>query len=152
MKQVIIYTDGACSGNPGVGGWAAILKFGEHEKQISGTDDMTTNNRMELQAAIEALKLLKEPCQVELFSDSAYLVNAFKEGWIYGWKKNGWKRGKDILQNAEQWQELYRLHGMHKISWQKVKGHGDNPYNNACDKLATDEIKKYKKSLQELAE
>lgn len=143
MKKVIIYTDGACSGNPGAGGWGAILKYGEHEKEISGFEDNTTNNRMELTAAIEALKLLKEKCEVELYSDSAYLINGFNEGWIEKWKINGWKTsGKDEVKNVELWQKLNELNSKHKIKWIKVKGHSDNEYNIRCDKLATDEIKK----------
>lgn len=144
MKEVTIYTDGACSGNPGIGGWGAMLTYNDFTKEISGFDASTTNNRMELTAAIKALNMLKEPCTVNLYSDSAYLVNAFNEKWIFGWKKKSWKKdGKDIP-NAELWQELYRLYGYHKISFIKVKGHSDNVFNNRCDKLATDAIKNYK--------
>ncbi|MFZ5988588.1 MAG: ribonuclease HI [Bacillota bacterium] len=145
MKKVIIYTDGACSGNPGDGGWGAVLKYGQHEKEISGFEKDTTNNKMELKAAIEALRLLKEPCEVELFSDSAYLVNGFLQNWIKNWKSNGWRTSsKDEVKNVELWQELDRLSNVHKIKWIKVKGHSDNEYNNRCDKLATGEIKKNK--------
>lgn len=145
MKKVIIYTDGACSGNPGKGGWGAILRFGSHEREISGFDEDTTNNRMELQAAIEALKSLKEPCEVELFSDSAYLVNGFEKQWVVKWKLNGWKNSsKEEVKNIELWRELDDFNQKHKISWIKVKGHSDNEYNNRCDKLATEEIKKRK--------
>ena len=145
MKKVTIYTDGACSGNPGAGGWGAILKYGEHEKEISGYEGVTTNNRMELTAAIEALKLLNQPCEVELYSDSAYLVNAFNNNWVEKWKKNGWKNaGKEEVKNMELWQQLDELASKHKVTWIKVKGHSDNEYNNRCDKLATDEIKKHR--------
>jgi ribonuclease HI len=143
MKKVIIYTDGACSGNPGSGGWAAILRYGEHEKELSGYEEATTNNRMELNAAIEALKLLKESCEVELYSDSAYLVNGFAKGWVNSWKANGWKNsGKEEVKNIDLWSELDNLNSIHKINWIKVKGHSDDENNNRCDKLATGEIKR----------
>ncbi len=146
MKKVIIYTDGACSGNPGAGGWGAILKYGEYEKEISGYEDNTTNNKMELTAAIEALKLLKEPCEVELYSDSAYLVNAFNNNWVEKWKNNGWKNaGKEEVKNIELWKQLDEMTKRHRITWIKVKGHADNEYNNRCDKLATDEVKRNRK-------
>jgi ribonuclease HI len=146
MKKVIIYTDGACSGNPGAGGWGAILKYGEHEKEISGYEDNTTNNKMELTAAIEALKLLKEPCEVELYSDSAYLVNAFNNNWVEKWKNNGWKNaGKEEVKNIELWKQLDEMTKRHRITWIKVKGHAHNEYNNRCDKLATDEVKRNRK-------
>lgn len=144
MKKVIIYTDGACSGNPGKGGWGAVLKYGEIEKEISGYDANTTNNRMELTAAIEAMKSLKAPCEIELYSDSAYLVDAFLKGWVYGWKKNGWRKSNgDDVKNPDLWVELLQLGSLHQITWVKVKGHSDNEYNNRCDKLATGEIKKH---------
>ena len=143
MKQVEIYTDGACSGNPGPGGWGAVLMYGEHKTEISGFEKSTTNNKMELTAAYEALKRLKEPCKVNLYSDSAYLINAFLQGWLDKWIKNGWKRNKnEEVKNVELWKELVNLAGIHEIKWIKVKGHADNEYNNRCDKLATDEIKK----------
>lgn len=146
MKNVTVYTDGACSGNPGVGGWGAVLFYNGFSKEISGAEGETTNNRMELTAAIRALNLLKEKCSVSLYSDSAYLVNAFNEKWIFGWKKKNWKKeGKDIP-NADLWQELYRLNGFHELTFIKVKGHSDNKYNNLCDKLATGAIKEYKKN------
>jgi ribonuclease HI len=146
MKKVTIYTDGACSGNPGDGGWGAVLRYGGHEKEISGFEENTTNNRMELTAAVEALKVLKEPCEVELYSDSAYMVNAFNAGWLQGWKMNGWMTaGKDEVKNIELWKQLDQLARMHRITWIKVKGHADNEYNNRCDKLATGEIKKHRK-------
>lgn len=146
MKEVTIYTDGACSGNPGVGGWGAMLSYNGFTKEISGADGATTNNRMELTAAIKALNLLKEPCSVNLYSDSAYLVNAFNEKWIFGWKKKNWKKGDKEIPNVDLWQELYRLYGNHKICFIKVKGHSDNEFNNRCDKLATDAIKEFKSS------
>lgn len=147
MKKVIIYTDGACSGNPGNGGWAAILKFGEVEKELSGYEENTTNNKMELTAAIKGLKALKEPCEVELYSDSAYLINAFEKFWLVNWKKNGWiNSSKEEVKNSDLWKELDSLNTLHKIKWIKVKGHADNEYNNRCDKLATDEIKNNRKN------
>ena len=146
MKNVTIYTDGACSGNPGVGGWGAILFYKDIEKEISGFSPQTTNNKMELTAAIEALALLKEPCQVELYSDSAYLVNAFNEKWIYGWKKKNWQKSGEDMPNADLWQKLYELNSTHKITFIKVKGHSDNEFNNRCDKLATGKIKEYAKT------
>ena len=148
MKKVFIYTDGACSGNPGEGGWGAILIYGEHEKELYGYEAETTNNRMELTAAIEALKALKEPCEVELYSDSSYLINAFEKYWLASWKLNGWKnKSKEDVKNSELWKELDYLNGRHRITWTKVKGHSDNEYNNRCDKLATGEIKKHREVL-----
>jgi ribonuclease HI len=146
MRKVLIYTDGACSGNPGPGGWGAILKFGEHEKEISGYEEITTNNKMELNAAIEALKCLKENCEVNLYSDSAYLINTFEKGWLKKWKSGGWiNSSKDEVKNIEMWKILDNFDTCHKINWIKVKGHSDNEYNNRCDKLATSEIKNHKK-------
>lgn len=143
MKKVKIYTDGACSGNPGKGGWGSVLIFGGVEKELSGYETFTTNNRMELLAAIEGLKSLKFPCEVELYSDSSYLVNAFKSDWIGNWKLNGWRNSsKDEVRNRDLWEQLDTLCSMHKVTWIKVKGHSDNAYNNRCDKLATGEIKK----------
>lgn len=144
MKKVVIYTDGACSGNPGKGGWAAILRYGEHEKAISGFEEETTNNQMELRAAIEALKALKGPCEVELYSDSAYLVNGFNRHWVENWKSNGWiNASKDEVKNIDLWKELDRLNSTHSITWIKVKGHADNEYNNRCDRMAVGEIKEH---------
>ncbi len=143
MEKVVIYTDGACSGNPGPGGWGAILMYKENKKEISGGKKETTNNVMELTAVIEGLKLLKYPCQVELYSDSAYVVNAFEQGWIYNWVKNNWKTsGKDSVKNQELWKELYELTKIHQVTFHKVKGHSDNEYNNRCDELAREAIKK----------
>ena len=144
MKEVTIYTDGACSGNPGPGGWGAILEFKGVEKEISGFEAQTTNNRMELTAAYRALALLKEPCIVKLYSDSAYLVNGFLQKWTVNWQKNGWKNSKkEPVLNSDLWKELIALEQKHQITWIKVKGHSDNEKNNRCDKLATDEIKKH---------
>ena len=142
MKEVTIYTDGACSGNPGPGGWGAILMYNGAQKEISGSSKETTNNIMEITAVLEALKLLKEECQVKIYSDSAYVVNAFNQGWIYNWRKNNWKTAsKDPVKNRELWEELYNLTTKHKVEFIKVKGHSDNEYNNRCDFLATSAIK-----------
>ena len=137
MPRVTIYTDGACSGNPGPGGWAAVLIAGEHKKEISGGSKETTNNIMELTAIIEALKALKTECDVDLYSDSAYCVNAFTQGWVYNWMKNGWKTSnKEAVKNQELWQELYNLTKKHNVTFNKVKGHSDVELNNRCDELA----------------
>jgi len=142
MDKVIIYTDGACSGNPGPGGWGSILMMGENRKEISGGKKDTTNNVMELTAVIEALKLLKRSCKVDLYSDSAYVVNAFLQNWILGWIKNGWKNSnKEEVKNKELWQELLSLTKIHDVTFHKVKGHADNEYNNRCDELARNAIK-----------
>lgn len=144
MEKVMIYTDGACSGNPGPGGWGAILMYQENKKEITGGKKDTTNNIMELTAVVEALKLLKYPCEVDLYSDSAYVVNAFRQGWIDSWVKNNWKTaGKEPVKNQEIWKELYALTKTHKVQFHKVKGHSDNPYNNRCDELAREAIKKF---------
>lgn len=137
MEEVTIYTDGACSGNPGPGGWGAILMYKEIKKEISGGKKDTTNNVMELTAVIEALKLLKYPCKVKLYSDSAYVVNAFLQNWVINWQKNSWKTAdKKEVKNKELWQELIELTNIHDITFIKVKGHSDNEYNNRCDELA----------------
>lgn len=142
MDKVIIYTDGACSGNPGPGGWGSILMMGENKREISGGKKDTTNNVMELTAVIEALKLLKRPCKVDLYSDSAYVVNAFLQNWILGWIKNSWKNSnKEEVKNKELWQELLSLTKIHDVTFHKVKGHADNEYNNRCDELARNAIK-----------
>ena len=141
MKKVIIYTDGACSGNPGPGGWGAILQYKEVKKEISGAEPDTTNNRMELLAAIKALRELKEPCEVDLYSDSAYLCNAITEGWLEYWQSHNWRTAaKKDVKNVDLWEELIKLQGIHKITFNKVKGHADNEYNNRCDTLATSAI------------
>ncbi|MCI9177901.1 MAG: ribonuclease HI [Clostridia bacterium] len=142
MEEVTIYTDGACSGNPGPGGYGAILMLGQNKKEISGGKKDTTNNVMELTAVIEALKLLKRPCKVQLYSDSAYVVNAFLQNWISGWLKNNWKNSnKEEVKNKELWQELIDLTNVHEVIFHKVKGHSDNKYNNRCDELARNAIK-----------
>lgn len=141
MEEVTIYTDGACSGNPGPGGWGAILMYKGNRKEISGGRENTTNNVMELTAAIEALKLLKFPCKVNLYSDSAYVVNAFIQKWINNWQKNNWKTAdKQDVKNKELWQELLTLTQTHQVTFIKVKGHADNEYNNRCDELARQAI------------
>lgn len=141
MEEVIIYTDGACSGNPGPGGWGSILMYKGNIKEISGALKDTTNNVMELTAVIEALKLLKFKCNVKLYSDSAYVVNAFNQKWIYGWMKNGWKNSnKEPVKNKELWEELYSLTKIHNVDFIKVKGHADNKYNNRCDEMARNAI------------
>ncbi|MGI9860832.1 ribonuclease HI [Moorella naiadis] len=137
MKQVTIYTDGACSGNPGPGGWGAVLIYGDKRKEISGGEPRTTNQRMEITAAIEALKALKEPCQVRLHSDSAYLINAFRQRWLDRWQRNGWQTiNKKPVENQDLWQELLQLTTCHRVEWVKVRGHSDNAENNRCDELA----------------
>ena len=142
MEKVIIYTDGACSGNPGPGGWGTILMYNGNKKEISGAKNNTTNNVMELTAALEGLKMLNFPCEVELYSDSAYLVNSFSQGWIYNWKKNNWKTAsKEPVKNKEIWEEIYNLTQIHKVKFIKVKGHADNEFNNRCDEMARNAIK-----------
>lgn len=144
MKKVDLYTDGACSGNPGKGGYGGILIYGEHTKEYSGYNPDTTNNRMEITAVIEGLKMLKEPVELNIYSDSAYVVNAFELGWLENWQSNGWRTsGKKPVQNVELWQELLEKLAPHTVTWHKVKGHADNEYNNRCDKLATGEIAKH---------
>ena len=143
MQKVTIYTDGACSGNPGPGGWAAILICGENKKEISGGNINTTNNIMELTAILEGLKALKVECEVQVYSDSAYSVNAFNQGWIYNWMKKGWKTASgEPVKNKELWQELYNLTKKHNVTFNKVKGHSDDELNNRCDELARGEIEK----------
>ena len=147
MKTVTIYTDGACSGNPGPGGWAAILEYNGAEKMISGGEESTTNNRMELTAVIEALLALKEPCVVELYSDSKYVIDALEKGWAWGWRKKGWvKSDKKPALNVDLWQELLPLLETHRVSWNWVKGHADNAKNNRCDEQAVLESRKFKVS------
>ena len=137
MKEVTIYTDGACSGNPGPGGWGAVLCYKGTEKELSGGEAMTTNNRMELTAAVSALNALKEPCRVYLYSDSKYLVDSLMKGWVIAWEKRGWvKADKKPALNADLWQELLRLDKVHEITYHWVKGHADDDYNNRCDELA----------------
>lgn len=149
MKKVLLYTDGACSGNPGIGGWGAILIYNGIEKICSGSEQETTNNRMEITAVIRGLQALKEGCEVEIYSDSAYVVNSFSQGWIDNWLKNNWKSSKGQVLNVDLWKGLLKECAKHKVSWIKVKGHADNEYNNRCDKLAREEINKLKKSMEE---
>ena len=144
MKTVNIYTDGACSGNPGPGGWGAILQYGSIEKELSGGEAQTTNNRMELTAVIEALRALKEPCRVELYSDSKYFIDAVDKGWVYGWKKKGWiKSDKKPALNVDLWEEILALLSTHDVHLHWVKGHAENEKNNRCDELAVAESKKF---------
>ena len=147
-KTVTLYTDGACSGNPGIGGYGGILIYGEVQREYSGAEVQTTNNRMELMAVIAGLQKLKYPCIVEIYSDSAYTVNAFLNGWIYAWKKNGWKKadGKAVL-NVDLWETLYSLTKTHEVTFHKVAGHADNALNNRCDELARGAIVELRKTL-----
>jgi ribonuclease HI len=142
MKKIEIYTDGACSGNPGPGGWGAILTYEGAEKELSGFEENTTNNRMELTGPIMALKALKYPCMVTIYTDSAYVFNAFTQGWIQKWKSNGWQTSqKKPVENQNLWQDLLVLLEIHQVKWFKVKGHSDNEKNNRCDELARAAIK-----------
>lgn len=144
MKTVTIYTDGACSGNPGPGGWGAVLIYGPHERELSGGEPNTTNNRMELTAVIQALSLLKEPCAVELWSDSKYVIDGLSKGWAKSWKARGWKKAdKKPALNPELWDRLLTLTGIHTLRYHWVKGHAENPYNNRCDALAVAERRKF---------
>lgn len=145
-KKVIIYTDGACSGNPGPGGWGTVLLYGEKQKELSGADMATTNQRMELTAAIRALQALTQPCDVTLFSDSAYLINAFNLHWLDNWQKNGWQNAKkQSVENKDLWIELLAAVCSHCVQWQKVKGHTGDKYNELCDELARNAIKNINK-------
>lgn len=146
MYEVTIYTDGACSGNPGTGGWGAILICGKYSKKISGGEAETTNNRMELAAVINALLALKSPSRVTLYSDSAYVVNAFNQKWIENWLNSDWKTsGKKPVQNKDLWLKLIELTKNHQVKFIKIKGHADNAFNNECDRLATEAIKNIKR-------
>ena len=137
MKTVTIYTDGACSGNPGPGGWGAILRYKEHCREMSGGEKNTTNNRMELTGVIRALEALREPCAVELYSDSKYVIDALEKGWAAGWRRRGWiKSDKKPALNPDLWETLLALTERHEMRYHWVKGHADNPYNNRCDELA----------------
>ena len=141
-EKIIIYTDGACSGNPGPGGWGAILMYKGAKKEISGGKKDTTNNIMEITAVIEGLKQLKKQSEVQVYSDSSYVVNTFKQGWIYNWMKKGWRTASgEPVKNKELWQELYNLTQKHKVEFIKVKGHSDNEFNNRCDEMAKEAIK-----------
>ena len=145
MKTVEIFTDGACSGNPGPGGWGRILRYNGHEKELSGGEEHTTNNRMELCAVLYALKALKEECNVILTSDSKYVVDSIEKGWVYGWKKKGWKKadGNPAL-NVDLWEQLLPLLAQHKVTFNWIKGHAGHPENERCDRLAVMESGKYK--------
>lgn len=146
MKHVDIFTDGACSGNPGPGGWGAILRYKGTDKRISGGEAETTNNRMELSAVIEALKLLKEPCDVTLWTDSKYVADGLGKGWAAGWKKNGWRKAdKKPALNVDLWDELLSLYEKHEITIQWIKGHSSHPENEKCDKMAVAESQKFLK-------
>lgn len=142
-KPVVdIYTDGACSGNPGPGGWAYILLYQGYEVEKFGWEEVTTNNRMELTAAIRALERLTQACEVHLYTDSAYVANAFNENWLKNWKMRGWKTAnKQDVSNRDLWEQLDALNAKHQVHWLKVKGHADNPYNNRCDVLAVEAYK-----------
>lgn len=138
MKNVLIYTDGACSGNPGRGGWCAILKYGEHTKTVSGCVEKTTNNRMELTAVISALRMLKEPCDVVLTSDSKYVTDAINAGWLQKWSSNGWRKGnKKPVENIDLWEQLVPLLCVHEVKFEWVKGHNGHPENEECDRIAS---------------
>ena len=144
MKEVIIYTDGACSGNPGPGGWGAVLRYGSAEKEMSGGKAISTNNEMELTAVVEALSALRERCKVKLYSDSSYVVNAINQRWIYNWSRNGWKNSKkETLPNLTLWQQLYTLLQQQDVEFIWVRGHADNEYNERCDRLAVAARLKY---------
>ena len=144
MREVSIYTDGACSGNPGPGGWGAILLYGKHKKELSGGEAQTTNNRMEIMGAIMALEALKEPCVVKLYTDSQYIVNAIEKRWVYKWRANNWMRDKkEPAKNVDLWVRLVDLLEHHSVTLHWVKGHSDNPYNNRCDQLAVAESRKW---------
>ena len=144
MKIVTLYTDGACSGNPGPGGWGAILEFKGTEKELSGGAAQTTNNRMELTAVIEGLKALKESCIVELYSDSKYVIDALSKGWAVSWQAKGWRKAdKKPALNPDLWEELLALVAKHEMRYHWVKGHADNPKNNRCDELAVEQSKKF---------
>ena len=145
MKTVTLYTDGACSGNPGPGGWGAILEYNGIEKELSGGEENTTNNRMELTAVIRGLQALKEPCIVELYSDSKYVIDALEKGWARGWKQRGWiKSDKKPALNPDLWEELLALADVHTLHYHWVKGHAENEYNNRCDELAVAESRRFK--------
>ena len=147
MKEIILYTDGACSGNPGPGGWAAILSYKEHTKEVAGYEPDTTNNRMELMAALRGLQMLTEPCKVNIYSDSGYMVRAFSQGWLDKWQNNGWQTAaKKPVENQDLWSDLLEQYHRHSITFHKVAGHSDDKQNNRCDELATGQIKMHRKT------
>lgn len=145
IHDVTIFTDGACSGNPGPGGYGAVLMAGPYKKELSGGEAYTTNNRMEMMAVITALKALKEPCRVTIYSDSEYVVNAIQKGWMQRWHDNGWKLKSGPCKNPDLWEEIYRLLKIHDVTFIWVKGHAENEWNNRCDELAVAESNKFKK-------
>lgn len=148
--HVEIYTDGACLGNPGPGGWSAILRYGVHEKELSGGEAHTTNQRMELLAAIKALEALNRPCSVTLYSDSAYLINAFRQGWIDRWQRTGWRtRDRKDVENQDLWERLVELANLHTVEWTKVKGHAGHEENERCDRLAKEAAEAQRKAHEE---
>ncbi len=150
MKQVTIYTDGACSGNPGPGGWGAILLYGPHKKELSGGAEQTTNNRMELTGVIAALEALKEPCEVDLWSDSKYVIDALQKGWAKSWRAKGWKKAdKKPALNPDLWEKLLDLCQVHRLTYHWVKGHAENPYNNRCDELAVAQSQTYRQQKED---
>ena len=144
MKKVTVYTDGACSGNPGPGGWGAILSYLDKKRELSGGESQTTNNRMELMGVISALEALKYPCEVELYTDSKYIVDAINKGWLKSWRAKGWKRKDGELKNPDLWQRIWDLWELHNVTINWVKGHADNPYNNRCDELAVAQRDKHR--------
>lgn len=147
MKQIEIYTDGACSGNPGPGGWGAVLVYNGKEKELSGSEKNTTNNRMELTAVIMALNALNQPCEVKLTTDSKYVCDAINKSWVYSWRKNGWKKSdKKPALNVDLWKELLSLLEKHEVQFIWVKGHNGHKYNEICDTLAVNEYQKYLQS------
>lgn len=150
LKYVEIFTDGACSGNPGPGGWGAVLRYGNREKEISGGEQNTTNNRMELTAAIEALSLLKEPCRVTLTTDSKYVCDGMNLGWARAWRSNGWRKAdKKPAQNTELWEKLLELDDYHEITFVWVRGHNGHPENERCDKLAVEFYRQFKETKED---
>ena len=147
-KNVVLYTDGACSGNPGLGGYGGILMYGSAKREYSGAEATTTNNRMEMRAVIEGLLLLKYPCLVDVYSDSAYVVNAFENGWVNSWRQGGWKKAdKKPVSNVDLWERLIALTTTHEVRFHKVKGHADNEYNNRCDALARGAVEDLRATL-----
>lgn len=149
MKTITLYTDGACSGNPGPGGWGSILMFGKHKKEMSGGELETTNNRMEMTAVIKAMEALKEPCVVDLYSDSKYIIDALEKGWAVSWRAKGWRKAdKKPALNSDLWGILLDLCEKHTVNLHWVKGHADNPYNNRCDELAVAESMNFKARVE----
>ena len=144
MKSVTVYTDGACSGNPGPGGWGAILNYKGNVREMSGGEAQTTNNRMELMGVISALEALNYPCEVQLYTDSKYIVDAINKGWLKSWRSKGWKRKDGELKNIDLWQKIWELTSLHTVTFNWVKGHADNPHNNRCDEMAVAQRDKHR--------